>query len=358
MHEERSGRMALNRRQLINVGLGMPIAGGAFDVFGQTAIPIGDMHFHSFFGQSTYHSRPLAKTLSDGGASLVAWALVGDLLWFDTKRYRHRDTPKPGEALGWLERELTRIRAHLAEQKIKIVQTATDVDLAERGEPHVVLAVEGASFVENDPSRVRRAYDLGIRHLQLVHYSLSTLGDIQTEPAQHNGLTEIGQQVVAECNRLGILVDLAHGTVPVVHDALRISKAPMVWSHGSVSAGPPPHPGLITWKARQLPLATAKAIAEKDGVVGLWALSNDIGKTTQSYAERLLELGDWLGDDHVAFGTDINGLAANALFNSYVDLRRVVDHFQSQGMPERRIRKLAIGNYARVLRQAFQGRQA
>jgi membrane dipeptidase len=191
-----------------------------------------------------------------------------------------------------------------------------------------------------------------------VHYSLSTLGDIQTEPAQHNGLTKIGRQVVVECNRLGILVDLAHGTVPLVRDALGVSKVPMVWSHGSVTTGPPPHPGLITWKARQLPLETAKAIAKKNGVVGLWALSNDVGKTAQSYAERLTELAGWLGDDHVGFGTDMNGLGANALIKSYVDMRQVVNYLQSHGMPERRIRKFAIGNYARVLRQALQGREA
>ena len=54
----------------------------------------------------------------------------------------------------------------------------------------------------------------------------------------------------------------------------------------------------------------------------------------------------------------MNGLAANALFKSYVDLRQVVNLLQSQGMPEQRIRKLVIGNYARVLRQALQGREA
>jgi Membrane dipeptidase (Peptidase family M19) len=100
------------------------------------------------------------------------------------------------------------------------------------------------------------------------------------------------------------------------------------------------------------------AIAKKNGVVGLWALSNDVGKTAQSYAERLTELTGWLGDDHVGFGTDMNGLATNALIKSYVDLRQVLDHLQSRGMPERRIHKLAIGNYARVLRRALQGSEA
>jgi Membrane dipeptidase (Peptidase family M19) len=82
------------------------------------------------------------------------------------------------------------------------------------------------------------------------------------------------------------------------------------------------------------------------------------GRHTEVAAERLTELTGWLGDDHVGFGTDMNGLATNALIKSYVDLRQVLDHLQSRGMPERRIHELAIGNYARVLRRALQGSEA
>ena len=62
----------------------------------------------------------------------------------------------------------------------------------------------------------------------------------------------------------------------------------------------------------------------------------------------------WLGDDHVAFGTDINGLGPFSVLSGYGDLRRIVDYWQRQGVEEGRIRKLAIRNYARVLKAALQ----
>jgi membrane dipeptidase len=341
-----------SRRQVLTAGLGLPCA-ALSPAHSQNIVPIGDMHFHSFFGESVYHSRPLAQSLNDGGVSLVAWALVGDLLWFDKERYRHKDTPKQGEALSWLERELSRIKAHLAGQNIKVVHGAGDVDKALRGEPHVVLAVEGAQFLDNDPGQVKHAYELGIRHLQIVHFSLNSLGDNQTEPARFGGLSETGRKVIAECNRLGMLVDLAHGSAALVHDALEVSTVPVVWSHGSVTLGPEPHPGLITWRARQLPIEAAKSIAKKGGVIGLWALSQDVGTSVESYGSRILELSDWIGDEHVGFGTDLNGLKKNACFNTYFELRQVIEHWQKMGVAESRIQKFAIGNYARVLRQAL-----
>ena len=192
-----------------------------------------------------------------------------------------------------------------------------------------------------------------MRHLQLIHYIKNPLGDFQTQPPVHNGLTELGRQVIAECNRLGILVDLAHCTTATVEGALAVSKAPVIWSHSSVATGPAPHPGLIIWKARQLKLETAKAIARTGGVVGLWALSLDVGRSLENYADRLLQMADWLGDEHVAFGTDLNGLGPNAMIKSYAELRRVVERWQQQKVSERRIRRIASENYGRVLKAAM-----
>jgi microsomal dipeptidase-like Zn-dependent dipeptidase len=110
-------------------------------------------------------------------------------------------------------------------------------------------------------------------------------------------------------------------------------------------------------QSRQLALEDAKAIAASGGVIGLWAVRSDVGATPEAYADRLSELGEWLGEDHAAFGTDMNGIMAPAL-TKFADLRRVVEHWQRRGMHEARIRKLAIENYARVLRQAMAARQA
>lgn len=347
----------MHRRQFLASAIAAPFvlaerAAAQGDVF------LADMHFHSFFGPSIYHSRPVAGALASGRASLVAWALAGDVPWFDWRQsFRQHSIPKPGEALGWFQRELARIKAHATEQGLRIALTPADVERAERGEPHIVLAVEGASFVD-EPAHVKLAYDAGIRHLQLVHFIRSPLGDFQTQPPYHNGLTALGRQVVQECNRLGILVDLAHCTPATVKGALAVSKAPMVWSHGSVTTGPAPHPGLVIWKARQLALADARAIAKAGGVVGLWGLTLDVGTSVEGYAARMLQLADWLGDRHVGFGSDINGLGPNAIIKGYADLRRTIDLWQRQKVPAARISRLAGANYARVLKAAMVGRAA
>ncbi len=347
----------MHRREFLAGALATPLL-VARQAAAQSPIVTADMHFHSFFGDSKYHARPLAQTLAAGNTTLAAWSLVGDLLWFDVKTYSQKSVPKPGEALGWFQRELGRIKEHIANQKLKILRTPADVDRALRGEPHVVLAVEGASFIEMDTRHVKTAYDLGVRHLQLVHYTRNTIGEIQTVPSEQPNLTQVGKQVVAECNRRGILIDLAHCKEPAVMDALSISRAPVVWSHGSVTLQPPASATAQVWRRRQLALDTAKEIARKGGVVGLWALTSDVGKTVEAYADRMIELAEWLGDDHVAFGTDINGLGPNIVLSGHGDLRRVIDHWQRQGVDDARIRKIAAGNYARVLKAALQPSKA
>jgi membrane dipeptidase len=339
----------MNRRKFVAGALATPFLFST-RAFAQTPVFIGDMHTHSFFAESKYHFRPLAKSMAAGNASLIAWSLVGDLLWFDVKTYKEKAPPKPGETFGWFQRELGRIKGHVAEQGLKIVQTARDVDLALQGKPHVILSVEGANFTENDASRVKFAHALGLRQLQLVHYTTNSLGDIQTSPGQHKGLSEVGKRVIAECNNLGILIDLAHCSDETTKAALASSKSPVVWSHGSIVKEKSASPTASIWRRRQLSLELAKEIAAKGGVIGLWALTSDVGKTFEGYADRMLELVEWLGEDHVAFGTDINGLGPNSLVSEFADLKRVIEHWRSKGVPEARIAKLAIGNYARVLK--------
>jgi membrane dipeptidase len=350
----------MDRRRFLKAGLAWPLA-FASGAQAKEPIYIADMHFHIFFppGPNSDSLKPLARRMADGKATLVAWSLVGDLLWMQPtpRGLKQKSVPKAGETLAWFQRDLARIKAYLAEQNLKIVRTPADVELALKGEPHVVLSVEGASFLDDDLSQVAAAYDAGIRHIQLVHYINNAIGDFQTEAPRHNGLSDFGKKVVEECNRLGILIDLAHCSDAAVSQALAISKAPVVWSHSSVTRDAKPNWSMPAWRARQLSLDGAKAIAAKGGVVGLWALRTDVGSSLEGYANRLAEMADWLGEDHVAFGTDMNGLVGPAIGN-YTDLRRVVDYWERRGMSESRVRKLAMENYARVLRQALAARQA
>ena len=347
----------MNRRTVLSGLLTAGVIGSGRGVWaeGSSPVPIGDMHAHLFFvGPKPADRQPLAQNMARGGASLVSWSLVGDQPWIRRaeRGLRQSGAPKRGAATSWFEKELARVKTHIAEQNLKIALTPSDLDKALLGEPHVVLSVEGASFLDDGISGLQRAHDAGIRHIQLVHYIENTIGDFQTEAPKHTGLTAFGREVVLECNRLGILVDLAHCTAEAVTQTLEISRVPVVWSHSSVVRGKEPNWKMTPWRARQLDFDTARAISSKGGVIGVWALRSDVGATAQSYADRVLELANWLGDDHVGFGTDMNALS-NSPIASYADLRRAVQHMERRGIERDRVEKIAIGNYVRVLRSAM-----
>jgi membrane dipeptidase len=349
----------LDRRALV-VGAGALLLPTSVLATKRDPIYIADMHFHLFFvGKRPARTQPLAANMAAGQATLVSWSLVGDQPWLAATvgGFKQRGSPGKGGATAWLKEETARVQGHLADQKLSLVRSADDVERALAGKPHVVLSVEGATFVDDGIEHVRVAYDLGVRHIQLVHFIANPIGDMQTEPAKHNGLTDLGAKVVAECNRLGILIDLAHCTDRAVEQALELSKTPVVWSHSSVQGWRSFLPFGGSWRARQLSVTMAKRIAARGGVVGLWALGADVGTSVTSYTDRMLGLADQLGDNSVAFGTDMNALSNPALA-TYSDLRRVVQLMEDRGMSEARIRNIAGLNYARVLTAAMRGRTA
>jgi membrane dipeptidase len=267
-------------------------------------------------------------------------------------------TPPPGESFAWFQREIGRMKQHVAEQKLALVRNADDVRAALRGEPHVVLSTEGTLFLEGDISRIATVYELGIRHIQLSHFVPNGVADFQTLPPQYNGLTEFGRQAIAECNRLGILVDLAHSTERAVDQALEISKVPIIWSHGSIASKGVPNWTMIGWKARQLTVDCAQRIARKGGVVGLWDLRTDV-HSIEGYADRLLAMADRIGEDHVGIGSDTTAIPSDteySLLITYAEVRKVVERWQRQAVSARRIRKIALENYARVLQDALRSR--
>ncbi len=91
--------------------------------------------------------------------------------------------------------------------------------------------------------------------------------------------------------------------------------------------------------------------------MGLWPMRSDVGASPEAYGARVWELGEWLGVDHVGFGTDMNAISRPAIAN-YADLQKVVRSWQAAGFADEAIRKIAIGNFARVLKQTMRARQA
>ena len=107
-------------------------------------------------------------------------------------------------------------------------------------------ALENGYPIGEDLANVKKFYDLGARYITLCHSGHNQLADSSTDttPPLHNGLSEFGKKVVAEMNRLGVLVDVSHIGVKSFWDAIAVSKAPIIASHSGCQAlaqiGPQP----------------------------------------------------------------------------------------------------------------------
>ena len=333
-------------------------------------MPIADMHSH--YGLIT--RRPLATSgladeLRNQRVALMAWKLVADGPWIresptGIEVFR---TPEPGQLAATFNTRIARMKDYLLEHRLKMVLTAADVNacIAANGEPGIVLASEGAHFLEGRVDNLKAAYDKGLRHLQLVHFLPSPLGDNQTLAPVHHGLSGMGKRLVEACNAQHMLIDLAHASMAVVEQTVQITQVPLIWSHGWVGRVAGRWLDTLTYQQRRLSIAHAKKIANKGGVVGLWGLAlNKPGPAwaagsdswtvslhdTEGYARELANLIDKLGSEHVAFGTDMEGVGKKWSVNDYAGVRGVLDHLQKMKLPSETIERVAYGNYARVLK--------
>jgi len=327
----------------------------------QPRLPIADVHSHYGMVTRTLAGSGLADDLRQQRVALMAWKLASDLRWIGStpSGIVQKSEPAPGELGAYFHATLDRMKAYIAQHRLKIVLTAADVQacIAADGESGIVLAAEGADFLEGRLGNLQIAYDKGLRHLQLVHYIRTPVGDFQTVPPVHNGLSALGRMLVQACNDKGIVVDLAHSTAESVDQALQIAKAPLVWSHGWVDRSSGRFTDPFGFLQRRLSLAHARKIADQGGVIGLWGLGLanpragwSVGpRDTAAYAKELASLVDKIGRDHVAFGTDIEGVGPNWSVNDYTGVRTVLDHLQQLKLPSETIERVAYGNYARLL---------
>jgi len=322
---------------------------------------LADMHSHYGMFLPRLFGLDLARHMQETGTMLLAWSATDDHRWIALTPTGWQQTrqPAPGDLWTGFQQRLAGYEDKLKGWNLAKALTAADVDAALAGAPRVLLATEGANFLEGQPERVAVAHAWGVRHLQLIHFIQSPLGDRQTADPVHGGLTALGAKVVAECRRLGILVDMAHGTAALVDGVLEASDAIPVWSHSWISArgGAWTEPGYI---ARSLSPATARKIAARGGAVGLWTVrvSRDPAypvHNATTYADEIVRMCDLIGPDHVAFGTDMEGAGSGPILSNYGDLRDVADKLVQRGLSEAALHNVFIGNYARIVKAAMNG---
>lgn len=212
---------------------------------------------------------------------------------------------REGEAYERFLNGLTAMDNVLESNAMKRALNLADLQAAKKSKkPIVIQSVEGGHFLEGKIERLEVAYKRGLRHLGLLHDNDASvpLGDVFTNPPKWGGLTTFGADVVKECERLGILVDLSHCDDNTINGALKIATKPVLVSHTGLNTRLGNNELMSKMmRPRLISESQAKIIAEKGGVIGVWT---HLAESPTEFAANIKAMVDIVGIHHVAIGTD------------------------------------------------------
>ncbi|MBU8892891.1 MAG: dipeptidase [Bacteroidales bacterium] len=171
-------------------------------------------------------------------------------------------------------------KVSLYPEQAEIALKADDVyRIKKEGKSTVYIGLENGYPIGNDLNAIKEFYDLGARYITLCHTRNNDICDSSTDQkgSEFNGLSEFGEDVVKEMNKLGMIIDVSHISDPAYYDVLKLSKTPVIASHSSVRA--------ICDNPRNFSDEMLYAIKENGGVIQICILSDYI-KTPLPYPER------------------------------------------------------------------------
>jgi membrane dipeptidase len=328
--------------------------------------------------------------LREGGVNAVFFSVYTPEVYYPG-RYEVKNTFRVVElALDQIEKN---------SDQIELALNASDLEhIAHSGKIAAFLDLEGAFDLDGDLNVLRALYRLGLRSAQLTaHNYTNQFADSCCDVRKWGGLNEHGRAVVREMNRLGMVINVAHGSDETILQTVAESKDPVLYTHGGFR-----HFVDIT---RLISDEAAQAIAAKGGVVGLqfgnsfnnpkyfrWRfngpLVSDIstklgryapmtieqvdaevakglpavtlpGSTPEEYQmgvdqlARVIDYGvNLIGEDHIALGSDFDGgpLLPREMKDAS-DYGEIAKALQRLGYEERRIRKILGENLLRVIRE-------
>ena len=255
-------------------------------------------------GQKAVFSNEYAPLIRQGGVNVLAFVVGGD----STTLVAGSDLPLWGTLEGldmmWME-------AEESSDTMAICLAAADIDKAlAEGKIALILALEGGRPLEGKPtldtlSPLRNFYRLGIRHVQLVDMGRNRLGDGVHNDRAEGGLTPFGINVVKECNRLGVVVDVAHLNDPGFWDVVETTQDPIVDSHSCARA--------VSDLPRTLSDERIKAMAQNGGVIGMNSYDQHVNlekvkarirPNLDDLLRHIDHVVDVAGIDHVGIGPD------------------------------------------------------
>ncbi|SFS50439.1 dipeptidase [Brevundimonas viscosa] len=272
-------------------------------------------------------------------------------------------------------------------EAFELATTADDIArIHRRGRIASLMGIEGGYSIDDSLGLLREFHQAGVRYMTLTHSTTTTWADSATDAPKWGGLSPFGEQVVKEMNRLGMMVDLSHVSEETMLDAMRVSEAPVIFSHSSARA--------VTGHPRNVPDSVLRMMAEDGGVVmvtfvpgfvnelvrawgaarsaeqarlqslnpgdpaavsaGLqaWTAANPAPRASiDDVAAHIQHVRDVAGVDHVGLGGDFDGVGSLPDGLEGVDAYpRLLAALMRNGWSEADIRKLAGENVLRVMR--------
>ena len=295
-----------------------------------------DFHSHA------WRRADFATDLRQGAVNVAVMVATSDriLLNRDSGRQRALGTVSPGVHANATE-QMAVITLAVERNDLLTIRTPADAERARAtGKPGILIGFEGGDVLEGKLERLQEVHAGGARLLQLVHYRVNELGDIQTEDPVHAGLTPFGADVVRACNQLGIIVDLAHATFEATRQAAKITTRPLLLSHTFLTDAPRRYTRGITREH-------ALAVTETGGVVGVVPFPSTF-VSLQDYTAGIARMVDAVGVNHVGIGGDLAGIRGAPPYRRFEQFPAIVQMLQSRGFSSEDAAKIAGGNFMRL----------
>ena len=212
------------------------------------------------------------------------------------------------------------------------------------------MGAEGLHQIGNSASVLRLYYALGVRYVTLTHTCHNIYAD-SCSPAEplHGGLSRAGVDLVREMNRLGMIVDLSHTSPATMRHALRVARAPVMFSHSSAKA--------ICDHPRNVPDDVLRLVRQNGGVVQVTFVPDFVNcedpasATLGQVADHVQYIAGLIGWDHVGLGSDFDGIPYGP--KGLEDVSKIPDLFQElleRGVAVADLLKLAGENTLRVMK--------
>jgi N-acyl-D-amino-acid deacylase len=309
---KREGQVKLSRR-----ARRVHQAGFVFDGHNDLPWQIREKGSRSFDKFDIAKSQPDLHTdiprLKEGNVGAQYWSV-----------YVPADRAGRGTALLETLEQIELVKAMVARypDTFELARTATDIQRIRRqGKIASLIGVEGGHCIEDSLENLRRLHALGAGYMTLTHSDTLGWADSATDDQPHDGLTEFGEEVVREMNRLGMLVDLSHVSVETMKDALRVSRAPIIFSHSSARA--------VADHPRNVPDDVLRLTARNGGVVMVNFYSGFVVPSSAKRMNRMFDVMRELRERHPDDDTEYDRAVRRWRLNNPIEpgtVRDVVDH--------------------------------